>query len=105
MAGTQQQRAERMLKEGLAMHRNLQHVWAEIESSLAHQPTAAVQRLRGICDLDLSSPQARQVLGLLAQVHNRADIANALSSATPAASQRPARAPSVPPNRWAPTSS
>merc|ERR1719271_1971268 len=80
LVGGQQQRAQKVLREGLALHRNLQHVWAEIEGTLAGQPVAAVQRLRGICDLDLSSQQARQVLGMLAQVHNRTDIANALSN-------------------------
>merc|ERR1719487_326416 len=77
LVGGQQQRAQKVLREGLTLHRNLQHVWAEIESSLGSQPTAAVQRLRGICDLDLTSQQARQVLGMLAQIHSRGDIASA----------------------------
>lgn len=103
LAGAQQQQAEKFLKEALALHRNLQHVWSEIENSLANQPTAAVQRLRGICDLDLSSQQARQVLGMLAQVHKRSDICNSFPSIATPASQQSARAPSVPPSRWAPT--
>jgi len=96
------QRADRVVKEGLSLHRNLQHVWREIEGGLATQqgPLAAIQRLRGICDLDLNSAQARQLLGMLARAMGRADITRALSSVTPP-KQRNNRAPSVPPSRWA----
>mmetsp|Transcript_116458 Transcript_116458/g.184312 ORF Transcript_116458/g.184312 Transcript_116458/m.184312 type:complete len:1217 (-) Transcript_116458:29-3679(-) len=102
LASNQHHGAEKSLKEGLALHRNLQHVWGEIANSLASQPTVAVQRLRGICDLDLTSQQARQLLSMLAQVHERADIARAVTSLMPPTTQA-VRAPSVPPNRWAPT--
>lgn len=99
-------RSERVLKEGLQLHRNLQHVWREIENGSVDQPLEAVQRLRGICDLDLTSLQARMLLGMLARVSDRSDLQRALSSITPPRPQRGSvqRQPSVPPMRWAPTS-
>jgi len=100
-----QRRSEKVLKEGLSLHRNLQHVWHEIETGLASQPLAAVQRLRGICDLDLTSLQAKQLLRMLAQVMGRTDIQHALAQNSPQQQRPERRAPSVPPNRWAPTSS
>jgi tetratricopeptide (TPR) repeat protein/tRNA A-37 threonylcarbamoyl transferase component Bud32 len=103
LSSNQQQHAEQVLKEGIALHRNLQHVWGDIESSPV-QPAVAVQKLRGICDLDLTSQQAKQLLALLAQVHGRSDIIQGLSNAGLSANQHQARAPSLPPNRWAPTS-
>eukprot|EP00929_Paragymnodinium_shiwhaense_P112726 TRINITY_DN80995_c0_g1_i1.p1 TRINITY_DN80995_c0_g1~~TRINITY_DN80995_c0_g1_i1.p1 ORF type:complete len:782 (-),score=98.70 TRINITY_DN80995_c0_g1_i1:215-2560(-) len=106
-------RPEQVLREGLAEHKNLQCVWQEIEHGLgARQPLAAVQKLRGICDLDLSSSQARQLLRLLAQAFGRSDLAHAASSlgrdgsverAKGGPSGAGSRAGSVPPNRWAPT--
>eukprot|EP00933_Yihiella_yeosuensis_P040904 TRINITY_DN35315_c0_g1_i1.p1 TRINITY_DN35315_c0_g1~~TRINITY_DN35315_c0_g1_i1.p1 ORF type:complete len:1075 (-),score=210.90 TRINITY_DN35315_c0_g1_i1:93-2954(-) len=69
------QRAGILAKEGLSLHRNLQTVWREIETGKHNsQPMAAVQRLRGICDLDLSSSQAKQLLKLLAGATGRLDL-------------------------------
>lgn len=57
---------EQLLREGLALHKNLQCVWQEIDKEAsADRPLLAVQRLRGVCDLDLTSVQARQLLQLL----------------------------------------
>merc|ERR1719282_600877 len=95
-----QRRADNVIKEGLSLHQNLQHVWREIENGLASQPVAAVQKLRGICDLDLTSLQARQLLRLLARAMGRADLSRALAGATPPLQSR---GRSVPPNRWAPS--
>jgi tetratricopeptide (TPR) repeat protein/tRNA A-37 threonylcarbamoyl transferase component Bud32 len=98
-------RAERVVKEGLALHRNLQHVWKEVEEGLADQPLEAVQRLRGICDLDLTSLQARTLLGLLASATGRSDLSRALSTITPPKQRpQPSRQTSVPPKRHAPVS-
>jgi tetratricopeptide (TPR) repeat protein/tRNA A-37 threonylcarbamoyl transferase component Bud32 len=97
-------RAERVVKEGLILHRNLQHVWKEVEEGLADQPLEAVQRLRGICDLDLTSYQARTLLGLLAKATGRSDLSRALAAITPPR-QRPGstnRQQSIPPDRRAP---
>jgi len=98
--------ADMCVKEGLSLHRNLQHVWKEIEAGLANKPTAAVQRLRGICDLDLTSGQARQLLKVLARAMGSAALARTLAGQAGAGSQRQlgaaSRGPSVPPNRWAP---
>jgi len=98
-------RSDRVLKEGLQLHRNLQHVWNEVEQGLGDQPLEAVQRLRGICDLDLTSMQARLLLTLLARSMGRSDLSRALSSITPPRS-RPGvqRQVSVPPKRHAPNS-
>jgi tetratricopeptide (TPR) repeat protein/tRNA A-37 threonylcarbamoyl transferase component Bud32 len=96
-------RSERVVKEGLQLHRNLAHVWCEIEKGLTDQPLEAVQRLRGICDMDLSSLQARTLLSLLARAHGRNDLNRALSSITPPRQKSSAnRQQSVPPRREAP---
>jgi len=95
-------RSERVVKEGLELHRNLQHVWREVEQGLADQPLEAVQRLRGICDLDLSSLQARTLLSLLARAHGRSDLSRALASITPPKNRGITRQQSVPPKRQAP---
>lgn len=100
-------RAEATVKESLGAHRNLQQVWRDIESAPC-QPLEAVQRLRGICDLDLTSAQAKQLLRLLARAHGRADFAAALAGGTGASTPLrtsnggTSRDGSVPPNRWAP---
>merc|ERR1719162_2101762 len=95
-------RAERVVQEGVQLHRNLQHVWEEVERGLADQPLEAVQRLRGICDLDLSSLQARTLLALLARAYGRSDLSRALA-AIPPPRQRGSggvnRQQSVPPKR------
>merc|ERR1719424_953256 len=93
-------RSERVVREGLELHKNCQHVWHEVEQGLADQPLEAVQRLRGICDLDLSSLQARSLLGLLARAHGRSDLSRALASITPPRQKSGAnRQQSVPPKR------
>jgi len=105
------QRVDQLLKEGLVQHRNLQHVWQEIEMGLASQPVAAVQRLRGICDLDLTTLQAQQLLRLLAQAFCRADLARAAGgggseygrSRAGSAEGSRSRAPSQAVARWAPS--
>lgn len=106
-------RAAQVLRDGLKEHRNLLCVWREIERGLGtQQPASALQRLRGICDLDLTSSQARELLLLLSNVMGRADIGRAVNQALPAdprgRGSRPGSAPgsrpgSVPPDRWAPT--
>ncbi|CAE8632472.1 unnamed protein product, partial [Polarella glacialis] len=101
-------------KEGLSSHRNLQTVWREIEGGqYSSQPLAAVQRLRGICDLDLNSVQAKQLLQLLAGALGRADLAQGMAPPTPVGSSQgdrgrygggsSSRQSSVPPARWAPS--
>lgn len=106
-------RAEEALKEGLALHRNLQVVWRDVERTLLDQPpTTAVQRLRGICDLDLTSLQARLLLKLLVRSTGKTDLLRALGftdqrsgAATPEmlrSSTPTSRAGSVPPSRYAP---
>jgi len=106
-------RAEEALKEGLALHRNLEVVWRDLERTLLDQPpTTGVQRLRGICDLDLTSLQARLLLKLLVRSTGRADLMRALGftdqrsgAATPEmlrSSTPGSRAGSVPPSRYAP---
>lgn len=61
-----QSQPEQLLREGLALHKNLQCVWQEIDKEAsADRPLLAVQRLRGVCDLDLTSVQAKQLLQLL----------------------------------------
>jgi len=97
-------RSERVVKEGLELHKNCQHVWHEVEEGLADQPLEAVQRLRGICDLDLSSLQARTLLSLLARAHGRSDLSRALASITPPRQRQGSgvnRQQSVPPRRQA----
>lgn len=105
-------RAEVIAREGLGLHKNLQHVWREIESGQhSSQPLAAVQRLRGLCDLDLNSMQARQLIRVLARATDRPELARALGgAATPPASHSgrdaggaSSRQSSVPPARWAPS--
>jgi len=74
----------------------------------------AVQRLRGICDLDLTSMQARLLLKLLVRCTGRTDLMRALGfsenrsgTATPEmlrSSTPGSRANSVPPSRYAPES-
>ncbi|CAE8638707.1 unnamed protein product, partial [Polarella glacialis] len=62
--------AASLVLKGLAKHRNLECVWRSIEA--AHQPSPAViQKLRGICDLDLTTQQARRLLSLLARASGR----------------------------------
>merc|ERR1719362_237269 len=111
----QGRRAEQVLKEGLTLHRNLQVVWRDLERSLLDQPpSAAVQRLRGICDLDLTSLQARHLLQLLVRMTGRADFMRALGfsdrgsgAGTPemrGGSGPGSRSGSVPPSRYAPGS-
>ncbi|CAJ1330716.1 unnamed protein product [Effrenium voratum] len=80
------QRASSLAQEALTAHRNLQtawdpgscggdrQVWREIESG-QQSGTGALQRLRGICDLDLTAAQARQLLQLLAAAANRPELA------------------------------
>ncbi|CAJ1437157.1 unnamed protein product, partial [Effrenium voratum] len=68
------QRASSLAQEALTAHRNLQTVWREIESG-QQSGTGALQRLRGICDLDLTAAQARQLLQLLAAAANRPELA------------------------------
>lgn len=104
--GASAQRAECMVQEALSIHKNLQQVWREIEAGPVGQPLEAVQRLRGICDLDLTSAQAKQLLRLMARAMGRPDLAQALAG-TPARSQGGAssREGSVQPNRWAPLGS
>jgi len=102
-----QKGADQMLKDGLSLHRNLQHVWREVEGTLAAQPVAAVTKLRGICDLDLTSQQARQLLAMLARAAGQSESASSIAGLEPPGADRRgarARASSVPPNRWAPTS-
>eukprot|EP00928_Gymnodinium_smaydae_P010166 TRINITY_DN13815_c0_g1_i2.p1 TRINITY_DN13815_c0_g1~~TRINITY_DN13815_c0_g1_i2.p1 ORF type:complete len:537 (-),score=125.38 TRINITY_DN13815_c0_g1_i2:102-1712(-) len=99
---------EQVLREGLSTHKNLQFVWQEIEQGLGlRHPVAAVQKLRGICDLDLTSGQARQLLLLLANAQGNADLANAFSGLARMESCEPgkrgSRPSSVQPARWAPT--
>mmetsp|Transcript_77524 Transcript_77524/g.136749 ORF Transcript_77524/g.136749 Transcript_77524/m.136749 type:complete len:1064 (+) Transcript_77524:137-3328(+) len=104
-----QHRAQSLAKESLSLHRNLQTVWKEIDSGkYGSQPVEAVQRLRGICDLDLTSSQARQLLQLLAGATGRQDLVRGLApGGTPMGSFRHdagsnRRDSSVPPARWAP---
>jgi len=111
----QGRRAEQVLKEGLTLHRNLQVVWRDLERSLLDQPpSVAVQRLRGICDLDLTSLQARHLLQLLVRMTGRADFMRALGfsdrgsgTGTPemrGGSTPGSRSGSLPPSRYAPGS-
>jgi len=67
-------RPERVLKEALALHRNLQHLWKEVESGATEHPAQAVQLMRSICDLDLTTFQARALLHLLARTAQRRDL-------------------------------
>lgn len=104
--GDSQVRAEQLVREGLAQHRNLQHVWRAQEKLLPQQPppyTAAVQQLRGICDLDLTTLQARRLLALLARCSGRHDLVRPLASTGACgASSRAGSMP--PPNRqWLPS--
>lgn len=111
--GGHPEKIRQLVTDALALHKNLRHVWAEIESRLAQNPTDAVQRLRGICDLDLTSVQARQLLLILAQTAGCVELVSVLrSTAMPSRPGRlssgagggaSSRAPSLPPSRWAPT--
>lgn len=101
-----QVRAEQLVREGLKQHRNLQHVWRAQEKLLHQQQppyTAAVQQLRGICDLDLTTLQARRLLALLARSGGRHDLVRPLASTGACgASSRAGSMP--PPNRqWVPS--
>lgn len=96
-----QQRADVVAKEGLSLHRNLQHVWHDIQRGQDSEPVAAVQKLRGLCDLDLTSSQARQLLRLLARATGRSDMVRSLGGSTPPRS-RGNRQSSIPPDRCFP---
>jgi len=102
--GDSQVRAEQLVREGLGLHRNLQHVWRAQEKLLPQQQppyTAAVQQLRGICDLDLTTLQARRLLALLARCSGRHELVRPLAS-TGACGARAGSMP--PPNRqWVPS--
>jgi len=100
--GMTQGRTDQLLKEALALHSNLAQVWHEIEGGLATQPVAAVQRLRGICDLDLTSMQAKQLLALLGAALGRGDVAQAARELSSQDGGGRGRQTSVPPNRWGP---
>lgn len=111
-----QNRAEQLARDGLALHRNLEHVWRAQEKALPQQQppyTAAVQQLRGICDLDLTSLQARRLLALLARASGRQGLVRPLASTgawggsaggSAPSSQPNSRPGSVPPpsRHWAP---
>lgn len=76
-----QQRAQVLAKEGLSAHQNLQSVWREIEGGQHNsKPLEAVQRLRGICDLDVTSAQAKLLLHLLAGATGRTDLTRGLGA-------------------------
>lgn len=102
--GDSQVRAEQLVREGLGLHRNLQHVWRAQEKLLPQQQppyTAAAQQLRGICDLDLTTLQARRLLALLARCSGRHELVRPLAS-TGACGARAGSMP--PPNRqWVPS--
>lgn len=73
-----QSRSEALVREGLCLHKNLQHIWQQIETGqLASKGVAAVQQLRAICDLDLTSVQARSLLRILSQISGRPELAPA----------------------------
>eukprot|EP00930_Biecheleria_cincta_P033408 TRINITY_DN23139_c0_g2_i1.p1 TRINITY_DN23139_c0_g2~~TRINITY_DN23139_c0_g2_i1.p1 ORF type:complete len:806 (+),score=148.00 TRINITY_DN23139_c0_g2_i1:296-2419(+) len=113
---TSQHRAEQLARDGLALHRNLEFVWRAQEKALQQQQppyTAAVQQLRGICDLDLTSLQARRLLALLARATGRQGLVRPLASTgawggsaggSAPSSQPNSRPGSVPPpsRHWAP---
>lgn len=102
-------RAEQVLKEGISLHKNLQVIWREeLEQSLprGERPVAAVQRLRGICDLDLTAIQAKQLLQLLVQTlgrpeHLRGASISGMATPVDTGGYEGSRASSVsmPPNR------
>jgi len=94
-------RSDQLGREGLHLHNNLEHVWQEVESKFANQPQAAVQRLRGICDLDLTSAQARLLCNILARATDRRDL-NTSSFYLPARPPGTGRTGSIPPERRAP---
>mmetsp|Transcript_121286 Transcript_121286/g.387569 ORF Transcript_121286/g.387569 Transcript_121286/m.387569 type:complete len:1148 (+) Transcript_121286:146-3589(+) len=73
-------RAEDAIRECLVLHQNLRHVWSEIESGPVSNPVEAVQRLRGICDLDLTSMQAKQLLRLMSRSSGRTDLIQVMAS-------------------------
>jgi len=102
--GDNQLRAEQLVREGLPMHRNLEHVWRAQERLLPQQQppyTSAVQQLRGICDLDLTTLQARRLLALLARSSGRHGLVRPLAT-TGACGSRTGSMP--PPNRqWVPS--
>lgn len=64
LAQQRRERAVNLAKEAVLVHRNLQTVWHGIQSSRLGG-REAVQRLRGICDLDLNVNQANELLQLL----------------------------------------
>jgi len=64
LAQQRRERAVHLAKEALLVHRNLQTVWKELQSS-SRDRREAVQRLRSICDLDLNVQQANELLQLL----------------------------------------
>eukprot|EP00435_Cladocopium_sp_Y103_P025948 s815_g6.t1 len=64
LAQQRRERAVNLAKEAVLVHRNLQTVWQGIQSSRLGG-REAVQRLRGICDLDLNVNQANELLQLL----------------------------------------
>lgn len=111
-----QNRAEQLARDGLALHRNLEYVWRAQEKALQQQQppyTAAVQQLRGICDLDLTTLQARRLLALLARATGRQGLVRPLASTgawggstgnSAPSSQPNSRPGSVPPpsRHWAP---
>lgn len=105
----QQRFAEEAVRSALSFHRNLEHIWSEIEGGAVANPLEAVQRLRGICDLDLTTLQAKSLLRLMARASDRADLLQGMSSlAVPMQGRREGGHGSVsrqtsapPPNRWA----
>lgn len=94
--GGNRTRSHQLAKEGLSLHKNLQCVWSDIGNGLEEMPLACIQRLRGICDLDLTSTQARQLLELLAQALGRTRVTQALTNYTPQESGQ-ASAPTITP--------
>jgi len=101
--GRQGQRAEQVLREGLSLHKNLQCVWRELERGGCDRPLAAMQRLRGICDLDLTTQQAKQLLQLLARASGRSDLlgGNFSGISTPHEGTSRPSSVSMPPSRMA----
>eukprot|EP00429_Kryptoperidinium_foliaceum_P018991 CAMPEP_0176027110 /NCGR_PEP_ID=MMETSP0120_2-20121206/13291_1 /TAXON_ID=160619 /ORGANISM="Kryptoperidinium foliaceum, Strain CCMP 1326" /LENGTH=1125 /DNA_ID=CAMNT_0017360315 /DNA_START=128 /DNA_END=3503 /DNA_ORIENTATION=- len=110
--GRRQSAAEQAIRDSLRLHRNLSHVWGQVEGGELPNPLEAVQRLRGICDLDLTTLQAKQLLRLLARASGRRDLLESMSSLAvpmqcrgnaggPAGSASSRNTSAPPPNRWA----
>lgn len=96
-------RMKQLLQEGLSLHRNLHALWRQIETSISRQAAHAIQLMRCICDLDLTTLQAETLLSLLARASGRKDLVR-MFEAPQVVGNVQTRLPSPRPQRFYPAS-